>query len=247
MRFLVTKSNRKAPLRRGLLLFVLKCDRIGQMTKTILQAVTGSHAYGLNHAASDIDKMSIFVAPTVEVAGLHWSSKNESFSDAGPTGDDNTAHEIGKYLRLVLKSNPTLLELMFMNDYEILDETGQGLVALRDKILYTDGVRNAYYGYAKAQVERVKREYPNHKPKMARHALRITTQGLELLTTGSSNVKVPNPEYYFEFTELPFENMANIMDSRVQSIDTAKSVLPDKPDIRAVAEFLKDVRRSYIE
>lgn len=191
--------------------------------------------------------MSIFVAPTVEVAGLHWASKHESFSDAGPTGDDNTGHEIGKYLRLVLKSNPTLIELMFMNDYEILDETGQGLVALRDKILYTDGVKNAYYGYAKAQVDRVKREYPNHKPKMARHAVRIAYQGVELLTTGTTNVKVKNPEWYFQFNELDFASQSRIMDIWVEKLGTAKSILPDKPDTRAVAEFLKDVRRSYIE
>lgn len=216
-------------------------------TKTILQAVTGSHAYGLNHPTSDIDKMSIFQAPTVEVAGLHWSSRDESWSDAGPTGDDNTGHELGKYLRLVLKSNPTLIELLFMNDYEILDETGQGLVALRDKILYTDGVRNAYYGYAKAQVERVKREYPNHKPKMARHAVRITVQGLELLTTGTTDVKVSNPEWYFDLENLPFENLSNMMDFWVNQLNEAKSVLRDQPDTRAVAEFLRDARRSYIE
>lgn len=191
--------------------------------------------------------MSIFVAPTVEVAGLHWASKHESFSDAGPTGDDNTGHEIGKYLRLVLKSNPTLIELMFMNDYEILDETGQGLVALRDKILYTDGVRNAYYGYAKAQVERVKREYPNHKPKMARHAVRISTQGIELLSTGETNVKVLTPEWYFSLDTAPFNELCSIMDKNVEMIDKTPSILPDKPDTRAVAEFLKDVRRSYIE
>jgi len=217
------------------------------MTKTILQAVTGSHAYGLNHAASDIDKMSIFVAPTVEVAGLHWASKNESFSDAGPTGDDNTAHEIGKYLRLVLKSNPTLLELMFLENYEILDDTGKGLVALRDKVLYTDGVRGAYHGYAKAQVERVKREYPDHKPKMARHAVRIATQGVELLSTGTTNVKVSNPDWYFSLDTMPFGHLCNIMDMYVVMLDKIPSVLPDKPDTRAVAEFLKDVRRSYID
>lgn len=217
------------------------------MTKTILQAVTGSHAYGLNHAASDTDKMYIFVAPTVDVAGLNWASKHESFSDAGPTGDDTTGHEIGKYLRLVLKSNPTLIELLFMNDYEILDETGQGLVALRDKILYTDGVRNAYYGYAKAQVDRVKREYPNHKPKMARHAVRISTQGIELLSTGTTNVKVLTPEWYFSLDTLPFNELCSIMDKNVEMIDQTPSMLPDKPDVRAVAEFLKDVRRSYIE
>lgn len=191
--------------------------------------------------------MSIFVAPTIEIAGLHWSSNKESWSDAGPKGDDNTGHEIGKYLRLVLKSNPTLIELMFMNDYEVLDETGQGLVALRDKVLYTKGIRSAYYGYAKAQVERVKREYPNHKSKMARHAVRITTQGLELLTTGTTNVKVHDRDWYFEFTELPFENMANIMDNSVEMLYTAESVLPDEPDVRAVADFLREVRRNNID
>jgi predicted nucleotidyltransferase len=217
------------------------------MNKTVLQAVTGSIAYGLNHAQSDVDKMSIFVAPTIEVAGLHWSANKESWSDAGPTGDDNTGHEIGKYLRLVLKSNPTLIELMFMNDYEVLDETGQGLVALRDKVLYTKGIRSAYYGYAKAQVERVKREYPNHKPKMARHAVRITTQGLELLTTGTTNVKVHDRDWYFEFTELPFESMTNIMDNSVEMLYTAESVLPDEPDVRAVSDFLREVRRNNID
>jgi predicted nucleotidyltransferase len=217
------------------------------MTKTILQAVTGSHAYGLNHADSDTDRMSIFVAPTVEVAGLHWSSKDESWSDAGPTGDDNTGHEIGKYLRLVLKSNPTLIELMFMPEYEILDETGQGLVALRDKVLYTEGVRNAYYGYAKAQAERVKREYPNHKPKMARHCARISTQGWELLTTGSTNVRVPNPDLYFKIEELDQDQLFEVLDESVEAINTAPSVLPDKPDTHAVANFLKEVRRKNIE
>jgi predicted nucleotidyltransferase len=191
--------------------------------------------------------MYIFVAPTVDVAGLHWASKHESFSDAGPTGDDTTGHEIGKYLRLVLKSNPTLIELMFMNDYEILDETGQGLVALRDKILYTDGIRNAYYGYAKAQVERVKREYPNHKPKMARHAIRIANQGYTLLNVGSTNVRVHDRDWYFSLDIMPFDDLCKLMDYEIERINTIKSYLPDKPDTRAVAEFLKDVRRSYIE
>jgi predicted nucleotidyltransferase len=191
--------------------------------------------------------MYIFVAPTVDVAGLHWASKHESFSDAGPTGDDTTGHEIGKYLRLVLKSNPTLIELMFMNDYEVLDETGQGLVALRDKILYTEGVRNAYYGYAKAQVERVKREYPNHKPKMARHAIRIANQGYTLLNVGSTNVRVHDRDWYFSLDIMPFDDLCKLMDYEIERINTIKSYLPDKPDTRAVAEFLKDVRRSYIE
>ena len=216
------------------------------MNKTVLQAITGSKAYGLDHPLSDTDKMSIFVSPTVEVAGLDWASKDESWSDAGPTGDDNTGHEIGKYLRLVLKSNPTLIELLFMDEYEILDETGQGLVDLRDKVLYTEGIQNAYYGYAKAQAERVKREWPNHKPKMARHCVRIATQGWELLETGTANVRVINPSWYFKMDEYERDELFIVLDETVEGINDAQSVLPDRPDRKAVADFLREVRRKNI-
>jgi hypothetical protein len=133
-----------------------------------------------------------------------------------------------------------------MNEYEILDEVGQGMVDLRSKILYTVGVRNAYFGYAKAQRERVLREYPNHKPKMARHCLRIARQATELLTTGECNVMVNNPQEYFEFTELPFDDMDAILSEAVNSIETCESVLPEHADIIALDEFLKEVRRNYV-
>lgn len=188
----------------------------------------------------------MYVAPTVEVAGLYWGSKDESWSDAGPEGDDTTRHEIGKFLRLVLKSNPTLIELLFMNEYEILDEVGQGMVDLRSKMLYTEGVRSAYLGYATAQHARVRHEFPDHKPKMARHCLRISRQATELLTTGEFNIRVPNPQEYFDLTEMSFTEMDEIMLKAVDEIRECVSVLPDRPDKDAVNEFLKEVRRNNI-
>lgn len=216
------------------------------MNKTCLQAVTGSIAYGLNHANSDIDKMSVFIAPTVEVAGLFWASSHESWSDAGPTGDDNTGHEIGKFLKLVLKSNPTLIELLFMNEYEILDEAGQAMVDLRHKMLYTEGIRSAYLGYATAQRDRIIREFPNHKPKMARHCLRIARQATDLLGTGTFDVHVGDPQEYFELTELDFMAMGVKLENALYQIETVESVLPDAPDKKAVHEFLQDVRRNNL-
>jgi predicted nucleotidyltransferase len=214
--------------------------------KIVLEAITGSKAYGLDHAKSDTDKMGIFVAPTVHVAGLGWASKHESWSNAGPDGDDYTLHEIGKYLKLVLKSNPTLVELLFLEDYELLSEEGKAMVDLRDKILYTEGIRSAYYGYAKAQAERVMREYPLHKPKMARHCVRIALQGYELLTTGDTNVKVKDPEYFFGLDRLDQTDLFNTLQDYVDIIDTATSVLRDEPDRKAVAAFLEDVRRNNL-
>lgn len=216
------------------------------MNKIVLEAVTGSRAYGLNHAQSDTDTMGIFLAPTVEVSGLYWGAKDESWSDAGPDGDDNTLHEVGKFLRLVLKSNPTMLELLYMNEYTTLDEVGQGMIDIRDKMLYTKSVHGAYLGYATAQRDRVLREYPDHKLKMVRHCLRIARQGTELLSTGTFNVRVEDPEEYFRLDTLELMSVGLILEKALYDLETVESVLPDKPDIQAVDAFLKEVRRENI-
>lgn len=214
------------------------------MKNIILEAITGSRAYGLNHANSDTDKMGIFIAPTVDVAGLDWNSNKESWSDAGPTGDDNTYHEIGKYVKLLLKSNPTLIELLFMEKYEILTWEGEGLIDIRDSFLYTDGIRNAYYGYAVSQHKRVLREWPEHKPKMARHCLRITNQAIELLTTGTTNPKVSNPADYFALDTMTYAQLDEIMATSIDKILTTESVLPEKADRDTVRDFLRDIREA---
>jgi predicted nucleotidyltransferase len=188
--------------------------------------------------------MGIFVAPTVDVAGLDWNSSKESWSDAGPEGDDTTYHEIGKFLKLALKSNPTLIELFFMNEYEILTPEGMGLVDIRDAVLYTEGIRSAYYGYAVAQHSRVLREYPDHKIKMARHCLRITDQAIDLLTTGTCSPKVADPQRYFDLDDMDFTDLSLKLGQSVALINTAESVLPDKPDRDTVRDFLREIRRN---
>lgn len=219
----------------------------------ILEARTGSHAYGLNHAQSDLDSMGIFLAPTSEIAGLHWGSSKESWSNASPDGDDVSYHELGKFLRLSLKSNPTLIELYFMKDYLKINHIGESMLDLKDSILYTyddgkksHGIRSAYYNYAKSQIERVVKEYPNHKHKMARHALRLTRQGIELLTTGETSVRVENPEQYFDLQHMHFDDLLDILYGELKRLDTVETMLPDAPNVEAVSDWLLDIRRANI-
>lgn len=208
----------------------------------VLQAITGSKAYGLDHEKSDTDRMGIFVADTIDVAGLNWTQADESWSDAGPTGDDTTLHEIGKFLKLALKCNPTLIELMWMNDYEILTPIGKRIIEVRDAILHTKGIRDHYHGYAKSQLMRVHADYPNHKPKMARHTLRIARQGSTLLKTGTFNVKVDDPQEYFDLDKLSFDELDEKIAREVTHIQLCDSVLPEQQDRDKVAKFLRSVR-----
>jgi uncharacterized protein len=207
-----------------------------------LMAVTGSKAYGLDHANSDTDRMGIFIANTFDVAGLNWTQANESWSNAGPEGDDTTLHEIGKFLRLALKCNPTLIELLWMNDYEKLNVFGADLIAIRESIVYTKGIRDHYHGYAYSQLLRVQADYPNHKPKMARHTLRIARQGAELLKTGTFDVKVSDPDEYFDLDNLSFDELDEKISRAVTHVQLCDSVLPEKPDRDKVAEYLEEVR-----
>lgn len=215
------------------------------LSSAALITTTGSRAYGLNHANSDVDQMGVFIAPTLEVAGLNWNQHKESWTNTSPEGDDLTMHEIGKFLRLTLKGNPTLIELYFIPDYILITPVGEELRKLAPEVISESTLRPSYYGYAISQYKRVE-ALDDYKPKMARHTLRIARQGVELLTTGTTSVRVADPKEYFDLTEMPKEGMLYILKSEIDELRTCESVLNDKPNIDACADFLRSVRKTHL-
>jgi uncharacterized protein len=219
----------------------------------ILSGTVGSTAYGLARAGSDVDTLGVFCASTLDVAGLDWHSDKESVVTHEP---DVTYHEIGKYLRLALRCNPTILELMWLPDelYNVETETGTALRAIRSSFLYEDGIRNAYGGYAYAQAKRLasredgsfSSDTRNRTQKHARHIRRLLVQGRQLLKTGTMSVKVENPEDYFAFDHMSTEEMLAVYEREAQLFNETKSILPEKPNRQAVAEFLRTVRKTYL-
>lgn len=211
-----------------------------------LAATVGSTAYGLNHAGSDVDSMAVFIASASEVAGLDWTTHDNSWANNSPEGDDLTAHEIGKYLRLCLKGNPTLIELLFMGEYTTLTDVGEAIIRNRRAMLGEETLRASYHGYAYSQFARVA-EAGAHKfkPKMARHTLRIARQGVSLMRTGEFSVRVEDPQEYFELTDLPFTDMLGKMLRPIDELKTCTSVLPPQADRQVVADFLRTVRYEY--
>ncbi|HEX7308266.1 DNA polymerase beta superfamily protein [Lentzea sp.] len=74
----------------------------------ILEAVVGSHAYGLATAESDVDRRGVFVAP----AEAFWRPEKPPTSVEGKLG---------------LKSNPTVLETLVSPLVEITTPLGEEL------------------------------------------------------------------------------------------------------------------------
>lgn len=191
-------------------------------SNVILNAVVGSTAYGMATPMSDKDELGVYVAPLTEVMGLNTQSvvtDSDHKANRPDGGPDYTLHEVGKYIGLALKCNPSILELLFLDEYLIQTELGRYLVANRSDFLSEPAIRGAYGAYAKAQADRLIRRNEEGKAgfssdvalrtaKHARHCLRLLHQGAQLLRTGTMAVKVGPKvrEYLFEAGEAAERN-----------------------------------------
>lgn len=210
--------------------------------KTILQGVVGSHAYGLAHEGSDTDRMGIFVSPSSTIAGLDWSIKDETNSISGVGVDDHASHEVRKFIRLALKSNPTVSELLWIDEYETSTWEGRMVVSARKEFLSHSHVKNAYFGYAKAQLDK----FHNHdfKVKHARHALRLLQQGHSALATGEIVVKVANPKEFFDLNDMKSGAILDLLGKEFlrYTENNDPSPLPEEPNKDAARDIIATIR-----
>lgn len=225
----------------------------------LLQGVVGSTAYGLAREGSDVDRLGVFMAPTDEFLGLSPPiGKRATVVRHEPS--DLTLHEVGKFCSLALQCNPTILELLWLPGdlYEKIEKCGFLLITdpLRSAFLSRQRVRDAYFGYATQQFHRLatRSRFPdvpvNRIEKHARHLRRLLVQGFELYTSGMMNVRVENPDEYFEFGERVAQGELHIADELIQAyrfrFDTMSSPLPEQPDTARVESFLRQTRRELL-
>lgn len=191
------------------------------MCTTILSGIVGSRAYGLEHAASDTDRLAVHVRPTVDFLGIRVPQMSEVHQ--GPAGDDTSSHELGKYLSMVLACNPTASELLWLPTdlYETVTTWGTELIAQRDGFLFAKGVRNSYLGYAHAQAKRCRRDFATdgRREKAARHTYRLVKAGVGLWRTGKLDLVVADREECFEFGRQVADGNTDLLDQLLSSAE----------------------------
>ncbi|MFJ6841371.1 DNA polymerase beta superfamily protein [Streptomyces griseoluteus] len=219
----------------------------------LLSGIVGSTAYGLARPGSDVDRLGVFAVPTEELHGLHRPT--ESVVTHAP---DSTLHEAGKWARLALAGNPTVMELVWLPPelYETRTPLGDELIGLRSAFLSAPRVSGAYLGYAAQQFERLRRrgdgsfsaDTRKRTAKHARHLMRLLDQGLELYSTGHLTIRVTDPQKYHDFGD----QVANDPDtaepvlSRAEDAFAAtRSPLPEQADEAAIEAWLRRVRASF--
>lgn len=216
----------------------------------ILEGVIGSVAYGLNTENSDEDIMGIFVAPTSEVLSLY--EVKESYVHQGIDDNDWCYHEVGKFIQMAIKNNPTILELLYLTGYRKLNKQARMLVDNRHLFL-SNRIRKSYGGYALDQARKLNERggtfghgRNNRYEKHARHCFRLLLQGRQLLETGTFEVKV-TPEIrkeLFAIGKLEPPALVDRFAKEFAEFDNIKSVLPDEPDKAAIDKLLLKIRKS---
>ncbi len=229
----------------------------------LLLGVVGSTAYGLNTPESDIDRLGLYAAPTELFHGLYPPVDKQG--TVVTTKPDATYHEALKYVRLAMRGNPTVTELMWLDKYEVATPLGQFLINRRQSLLSAKRIRDAYFGYATSQFSRLfnrgdgsfSADTRKRTAKHARHLLRLLDQGFELYSTGHLTIVVDNPQRYFDFgmAVSEFDHTADYwigaerakeeLHNAELKFDSVRSPLPESPDDGVVEAWLRTVRWHY--
>ena len=119
----------------------------------VLRCVAGSHLYGLNTAASDMDIRGIYIDRLEDVLDIAGRQNQEMADDK----QDEKYYSLGKFLKLASECNPNIIELLWLPEDAILKKSAvyDELVSHRDWFL-SKRARYTFSGYAYAQIQRAK-------------------------------------------------------------------------------------------
>lgn len=120
---------------------------IAQPKHLLLKCISGSRAFNLNIASSDTDIKGIFILPLNELYGFTFTEQVSNQTN------DEVYFEIGKFMELLCKNNPNILELLSTPQNSILFKN-----PLLDLIKPGDFLSklclDTFAGYAKTQIKK---------------------------------------------------------------------------------------------
>src|SRR5574343_184906 len=118
------------------------------MKHDILKVIVGSQAHGLANKNSDFDYRGVFVIPTSEM--LKIGGENMQHTSWIEGKEDDTSWEVGKFLLMATKCNPTVLETFLAPTAGNGSKTtpyGEKLRALFPYIWNSEAVMKCFIGY----------------------------------------------------------------------------------------------------
>lgn len=119
----------------------------------LYEFVRGSVSQGTSTPSSDIDHGGVYLAPAEQLLGLGLDYQDEIKDTKG----DDDWMELNKFMRLLLKSNPTVLESLFVDDkYVLYEHPIMTEIKKHRDAFVTKECFNSFFGYAREQVKKAR-------------------------------------------------------------------------------------------
>ena len=132
----------------------------------LLKCLSGSNAYNLNIPGSDMDYKGVFVLPRQELYGMRYTPQVANASN------DEVYYEVGRFIELLCKNNPNILELLASDERSVLYR--HPLMALiRPADFLSKLCLDTFAGYAKTQIKKARglNKKINRAPEKARKSV----------------------------------------------------------------------------
>lgn len=124
-------------------------DDIRKEGLLIYEYIRGSHAYGLNKENSDIDTAGVYIEPIEQILGLGIDFQEEISDEK----HDNVWFSLRKFMTMLLSSNPTVLESLFIPEDKVIYEHPIMTEIKKNKYAFvTKDCFKPFIGYAKQQI-----------------------------------------------------------------------------------------------
>lgn len=222
----------------------------------------GSATHGTKLSTSDDDFFGVVVPPANRLIGLHGF---DGWEPAG-LGIDVRIYSLRKYIALLLKNNPNVLETLWLRpeDYDAYTSIGfYKLKSIRD-IFSSMRAYHSFTGYAFDQLGRLetsrysrnmgeKRKLMvdqfGYDPKNAAHLIRLFRSGIEFVRTAELTVYRPDAAELIEIKQGKW-SLAQVKaegERLAKEMKAAKefAVLPDEPDDVVAETFLINMTEQW--
>ena len=221
----------------------------------LFSKVAGSHSFNLAMPESDMDYLAVYIAPTEKVLSI--DPPPETLDHKGP---DWSAHEVGKFCRLLLKGNPNMVETLFTSKLACGLDPWWSLLQAKRTLFLTKRVVLQYLGYCQAQLHKLVAHSGTgglhtsggaYNTKWAYHMVRLV-QDADAISSGMEPVlwkEGPERDMLMEVRrgEWTQGNVENLVRHKISSIDARKPWhLPDEGDRVVLNEWLLGIRCWYM-
>lgn len=215
--------------------------------RLIFSKVWGSHSHNTNIPGSDIDYLGVYVAPTKAVLSL--DKPPQTIEGKSP---DIESHEVEKFCRLLIKGNPSMVEMLWTEIMCVGSSEWEELRTMRHEFLSCQVIKQ-YLGYSRGQLHRLDAGTRLHtkggayNTKWAYHMIRVLGDALLIAKGGGPEVWKDGEEHALlmqircgEFTPEQIISMAQERTAAVEGLRPWP--LPENGNQAYLNKWLLDIR-----